>query len=120
MLFDHLLGRGHGYQPIHTIINAHEVRIKTLEARTEGLAYICELVLSQHVDGLVHLQLENVRLHQVQRSTIDLDKARSLLDEGNGCGGFLQYQYQPMGLVNDSAEYQAQLPPQRACLTSPK
>ena len=51
--------------------------------------YVGELVLTQNIDGLVHLQLEDIRLKKAQRSTVDLDQTSTLLDEGHSSGGFL-------------------------------
>ncbi len=53
------------------------------------ITYVGKLVLAQHIDWLVDLQLKNIRLKEVQWRAINFDQTRTLLDEGHCSGGFL-------------------------------
>jgi hypothetical protein len=53
-------------------------------------SYVGELVVAEQKHGLVGLQSEDLRLQQTDGSTVDLDEASALLDEGHSGGGFLR------------------------------
>lgn len=51
---------------------------------------ILEAILAQKKHGLVYFATQNLRLHQLQRTSIDLDQTLSTFAKRNGCSSFLK------------------------------
>jgi hypothetical protein len=69
--------------------NYEEIVRKKKYCQAKRISYVGELVIAQQQHWFVGLQLQDLRLEKTDRGTIDLDQTRTLLDEGNGSGGFL-------------------------------